>query len=216
MLRIRTLSLSAAALALSTASVLAADLTYEPAPAAVVAAPAGFSWTGPYVGAIVGYGWGDFKATNGGNSGKVDADGAKVGVYAGYNFDMGNNIVLGVEADVNWSGLTGYDEPLRAKETWDSTGRFRAGYSFGRVLAYGTGGAAMAGAKVEGYGASDSNTHFGWTLGAGVEAAVTNNITARLEYQYADFGKESYNLDGLGADVGFSTNVVRAGVGMKF
>src|SRR5690606_26046155 len=57
MLRIRTLSLSAMALALSAAPVLAADLTYEPAPAPVETSVQGFSWTGPYVGAMVGYGW---------------------------------------------------------------------------------------------------------------------------------------------------------------
>ncbi|MCX5493240.1 porin family protein [Kaistia dalseonensis] len=215
MLRIRTLSLSAAALALSTASVLAADLTYEPAPAAM-AAPVGFSWTGPYVGAIVGYGWGDATAHHTFYNNSVNTDGAQIGVYGGYNFDLGNQIVVGAEADVNWADTTGYNAPDRFKENWDSTVRARAGYSFGRVMAYGTGGIAFAGGKVETAAGDDSNAHVGWTVGAGVEAAVTNNITARLEYQYADYGKETYNIGATSTPVDFNTNVIRAGVGYKF
>jgi len=217
MLRIRTLSLAASALALGAAPALAADLTYDPAPAPYVAA-AGFTWTGPYLGAVLGYGWGNFNVDTGFGASSPNVDGAKLGGYAGYNFDLGNNIVLGVEADLNWDNFDGgYAMNGSVKQEWDSTARLRAGYSFGRVLAYGTGGAAVSGAKVDSGLNSDSNTHWGWTLGAGVEAAVTDHITARLEYQYADYGSEVYST-GLGAasNVDFSTNTVRAGVGYKF
>lgn len=213
MLRIRTLSLSVAALALSTASVLAADLTYESAPAPVMVAPAGFSWTGPYLGAIIGYGWGEFNTANG----SLNADGVKLGVYGGYNFQMDNNVVLGAEADLNWDDFTGYNSAAgRATQNWDSTARLRAGYSFGRVMAYGTGGMAFSGATVDSGNYSDSANHFGWTLGAGVEAAVTSNITARLEYQYADFNNQTYETPAGSTSIDMNTNTIRAGVGYKF
>lgn len=218
MQRIRTLSLVAAgALALGAAPAIAADLTYEPAPAPMTATP-GFTWTGPYLGAILGYGWGNFNIDNGITSSSPKADGAKLGAYAGYNFDVGNNIVLGVEADVNWDNLSGgYGLGGSVNQDWDSTARVRAGYSFGRVLAYGTGGAAVTGASVDSGLVDSGNTHWGWTLGAGVEAAVTDHVTARLEYQYADFGKEFYQTGiGTGADVDLNTSTIRAGVGYKF
>jgi outer membrane immunogenic protein len=43
---------------------------------------------------------------------------------------------------------------------------------------------------------SDSNTHLGWTAGAGAEAFVTDTITTRLEYRYTDYQSETYNLGG--------------------
>ncbi|MBN9027678.1 MAG: porin family protein, partial [Rhizobiales bacterium] len=85
-------------------------------------------------------------------------------------------------------------------------------------LAYGTGGAALSGAKasVDGAG-SDDKTHMGWTVGAGVEAQVWNNVTARVEYQYASYGKEHYDIGAPGGtDIDFNTNTIRAGVGVKF
>ncbi|MGX9117301.1 outer membrane protein [Mesorhizobium sp. BHbsci] len=33
-----------------------------------------------------------------------------------------------------------------------------------------------------------SDTETGWTAGAGAEYAFTDNLTARVEYRYADFG----------------------------
>jgi outer membrane immunogenic protein len=218
MLRIRTLSLSAIALALSAAPVLAADLTYEPAPAPMATSVQGFSWTGPYVGATVGYGWSSNDASNSLAFGSINGDGFKGGLYAGYNFDLGNSWVIGAEIDANLDDVSGSNARGIVRQRWDSTARARVGYAFDRYLAYGTGGAAISGASANSYwGGTESKTHMGWTIGAGVEAQVWNNVTARLEYQYADYGKEHYNIaPNGGTDVDFSTNTIRAGVGVKF
>ena len=42
--------------------------------------------------------------------------------------------------------------------------------------------------------ASDSNTHFGWTVGFGAEAKITQNFSAKLEYLYIDLGSQEYNF----------------------
>jgi len=218
MLRIRTLSLGAMALALSAAPVLAADLTYEPAPAPLAPAAQAFSWTGPYVGALVGYGWSSTDASSRNAFGSVNGDGFKGGLYAGYNFDLGNQWVIGAEIDANLDDVSGSNAIGGFRQKWDGTARARVGYAFDRYLAYGTGGAALSGAKasVDGFG-SDDKTHLGWTVGAGVEAQVWNNVTARVEYQYASYGKEHYDIGGAGGtDIDFSTNTIRAGVGVKF
>lgn len=219
MLRIRTLSVAAAALALSTASALAADLTYQP-PVDTPIAPAApaFTWMGPYVGAILGYGWGSFSTGTVPYDTTVNADGVKIGGYAGYNFQGASPWVFGVEADLNWDDLSGrYSVNGTIKQNWDSTARLRGGYSFGRVLAYGTAGAAVSGAELDtGYG-TDKQTHWGWTVGAGAEAMVTQNVTARLEYQFADYGSKTYETGtGSTADVDFHTHTIRAGLGYKF
>lgn len=58
-----------------------------------------------------------------------------------------------------------------------------------------TGGGAFRDARygysVPGLTIRMSENRFGWTVGAGVEHAFTNNWTARIEYRYSDFGKSS-------------------------
>ncbi len=218
MLRIRTLSLATAAiLALSAAPAMAADYSYDQP--AVLAAPVGFTWTGPYVGAVVGYGWNTFERTSGfGNGRSLNAEGGKIGLYGGYNVELGNNIVVGGEADLLWDNVKGNSSDFgNVNQNWESTLRGRAGYSFGRVLAYGTGGVAASGVRVDTGAFSNSATHWGWTLGAGAEAAVTDHITARIEYQYADFGSQLYRTGfDTASDIDFNSGTVRAGLGYKF
>ena len=45
--------------------------------------------------------------------------------------------------------------------------------------------------------ASDRQTHVGWTAGAGVEAMITPNISAKVEYLYADLGWEKHQAPGV-------------------
>ncbi|HWJ73012.1 MAG TPA: outer membrane protein [Kaistia sp.] len=219
MLRIRTLSLGAACLAFGALPAAAADYSYDAPAATAFAAPVGFTWTGPYLGAIVGYTWSTFEASNGLLGGRsIDAEGGKIGGYAGYNYELGNNVVVGGEMDLNWDDVKGNTRSFGSvDQTWDSTIRARAGYSFGRVMAYGTGGAAVSGARIDTGAFSSSATHWGWTLGAGAEAAITDHVTARVEYQYADYGSQLYRTGvGTASDVDFTTGTIRAGLGYKF
>ena len=65
---------------------------------------------------------------------------------------------------------------------------------------------------------SERQTHNGWTIGAGTEYAVTDNVLLRAEYLYTDLGTRNYLggvfAGGVDANVNFST--VRAGVSFKF
>lgn len=210
----RAVLLSTAAIAFA-APAFAADLTYEAPPAAdSYTPPAGFTWTGPYLGVVIGYGTGDFDADAA--PGDLDVDGFQAGVYGGYNFDLGNQVVLGVEGDILWSGVEGDASDGEADESFNSTLRGRVGYTMDRYMVYGTGGLAVANAEVDDTIESDSNTHVGWVVGAGVEAALTDNVIAKVEYQYQNYGAESYDLSGGETDVDYATHSIRAGVGLKF
>ena len=65
-------------------------------------------------------------------------------------------------------------------------------------------------------GLSNEQTHLGWTIGAGVEAMIAPNITARLEYLYADLGRETYTTTLGPTRVGFDTSIVRTALNYKF
>ncbi|MFL5184480.1 MAG: outer membrane protein [Microvirga sp.] len=229
---------SVALLGLATGA-LAADLPSRSAPAPIIAAVPVFTWTGFYVGAQIGYGWnandndivlpsgfvvqsGDF-----GDSG----DGFLAGVHAGYNVQLGS-FVVGVEGDVE--GVFGDDNddvviigPGGAVFTnygfagnaldWQGSIRARAGFAFDRALIYATGGFAFAGVS-DGFGIlGNDDTLSGWTLGAGIEYAFTNNLTTRLEYRYTSYegGDNFFDNVSLGSnDIEFHT--VRAGISYKF
>ena len=92
---------------------------------------------------------------------------------------------------------------MNAKASLDWLGTTRAKVGFvvtpdNRLQIYGTGGVAYGGGSSH-FNVYDSNynaywsgnpssTRVGWTVGAGVEYAITNNVTIGAEYLYADLG----------------------------
>ena len=58
----------------------------------------------------------------------------------------------------------------------------------------------------------DDDTLHGWTIGGGVDYAVTDRVFTRLEYRYNDFGSGTLG----GSDVDFNQHVVNVGLAVKF
>ena len=240
---------AASALALTAApSAQAADVVMNQEPAPVVAAPA-FSWTGFYAGGQIGGSWSDTDQKIKGRSdakdfagfGKSfspDPSGFIGGLYAGYNYDLGNNIVLGADTDWIWgdmdesdskSYLKGTEDEFKVsgkiKEKWAGSTRARIGYSMDRWMPYFAGGVAYA--KIDSDAkfsdadgvyskASGNKTLTGYTLGAGVDYAMTDHIILRAEYRYTDFGDKDFGNKDFKYNVDYKTNDVRVGVAYKF
>lgn len=198
----------------------AADLPSRKGPvAAPVYIPPVFTWTGFYVGANAGYGWGNVN-TNGGvaitNTG--DLDGFVGGAQVGYNYQMGQ-FVLGLEADIQGADLSTGDKlgGLPVKTDYFGTVRARAGIAFDRFMPYVTGGWAYGNVKtsVPALGFSNDSSHTGgWALGGGLEYAITNNLIAGVEYLYVDLGDK--RILNTGDKVGTDFSVVRARLSYKF
>lgn len=149
-----------------------------------------FSWTGFYLGLNGGGGWGRSSWDRAGN---VDLSGGVLGGTAGFNWQMGQ-VVLGVEADADWSGVGGTTLAACApgcttQNDWLGTLRGRLGYAFDRFLPYVTGGLAAGDVRATTPGfAGASQTNLGWTLGAGLEVAIAGNWSAKAEYLHVDLG----------------------------
>jgi outer membrane immunogenic protein len=222
----------AAASILGAAPAPAADLPPVPAryPAPIVQAPA-FNWTGFYIGGNAGYGfaqWTTDVSLNGASQ-RIDAEnlkGAIAGGQAGYNWQTGP-LVLGVEADLQWSGQksTATVGILTATDRISSfaTLRGRVGYAADRVLFYGTGGWAAGTWRSEltvaGLGtASYPVSRGGWTAGAGIEAALGAGFTAKVEYLFLEGGRnvDSASLPGVTFTSRTRDSVVRIGVNYLF
>ena len=207
-----------ALLALSTAT-LAADVVGQEPPVPEAVYVDAFSWTGAYIGINGGYAWTKGEFSVGGASVDEDFNGGLIGARAGYNWQMGNNFVGGIEVDVDhlWNKNTyvfgGAD--VEAGSDWQGSARLRIGYALDRTLLFATGGVAIANAfvKVPALGFDESKTFTGWTVGAGIEHAFTDNWVGSVEYRYADFGSETIgNL----VDVDLKQNALRVGLAYKF
>ena len=173
--------------------------------------PSDRDWSGIYLGVLLGYSFGESDLEPGPN---VDTDGFDGGVYAGYNYQF-NNWVTGVEADMVLSDVEGAGAGTKVKQDWSASIRVRAGYSLESFLLYGTGGLAASGNELSGGGSKDSETLLGWTVGAGIESMITDNVTARVEYRYSGYEDKVFSLGApTGSDL--TTSTVRAGVGVKF
>jgi outer membrane immunogenic protein len=211
------LLLAAIALGLSAAPALAADVgTPEPLPVpeVVAAAPAN-DWTGFYLGALLGYSWADAE-TDDDDAGDFSVDGIDGGAYAGANWQAGS-FVFGAEADVLLSGLEDTSDDLTVDQGLNGSLRARAGIALDQFLLYGTGGAALTSLDVSDDDGGQEDELWGWTLGAGAEAMVTDNVTARVEYRYTDYEDKTFSLGDEGdVNTDFSTHSLRAGLGVKF
>jgi outer membrane immunogenic protein len=202
-------------------SAAAADLPVKMYTKAPVA-PAPYNWTGFYVGLNGGGSWGkqdNALATIAGatlltNSAKLN--GVVGGGQIGYNWQF-NQVVLGLEADLDASGQKGDGDPLFAfavgnlfnaggaaathaytdKLDWFGTVRGRLGWAMDRWLPYMTGGWAYGHGAISGITIttipttttfSASQNYNGWTVGAGLEWAFMNNWSVKAEYLYINLG----------------------------
>jgi outer membrane immunogenic protein len=241
----RLLMASVSAVALGEAAI-AADIP-PTAPPPVYAPPVPiFTWTGVYVGGQIGYAWGNQNINLGDNFGDFvtagfSASGVIGGAHVGYNLQL-NQFVLGLEGDVDGSSLSntvsGVIFPLgiptfatyNSKADIQGSIRGRVGYAWDRVLVYATGGIAFLGVNAtlttgfpfSSYN-STSSARVGWTIGGGLEYAVTSKWSIRSEYRYADFGQSTifptdFGLSGLGVFINrhVTENRVQAGFSYKF
>ncbi|MDB5225359.1 MAG: hypothetical protein JWL87_311 [Candidatus Adlerbacteria bacterium] len=239
----RTRFLALATLALSSLPFSAAQAA-DVGPGYKSPAPAAFRdrWEGFYIGATAGYGFGNTKQTaTGFDLDSISTNGPLVGITAGANW-MRGNIVWGFETDLNWAGFSGNSSidrcagciftatsDIDTEAHWFGTTRGRLGYSMGSFLPYITAGIAYGGLTVTdrfsvgGYQSTTTEKHmaFGPAFGAGVEWAIGNDWSAKIEYLHIDLnGGSSSMTDSRGNSADYSTklreNIVRAGLNFRF
>jgi outer membrane immunogenic protein len=171
------------------------------------------------------------------------------GVQGGCNAQFAS-FVIGFEADASWlygrqsrTVTVGAGAPVAAGDfmtneveaTFLATARARAGVALDRVLLFVTGGAAFGTIKTTdtlgtfgGTLVSTTNTtanRTGWTVGAGLEYAITQNWLFKAEYLYVDLGSFDAGIACVLAciDVNDTTvhhkytdHVARIGINYKF
>lgn len=174
-------------------------------------------WEGVYIGVHGGYAWADSAVI----SAIVDPtspSGGFGGFQFGYNYHIAPNWVLGYEVDVSFgdisdvSGLAVFGDQ---KVEVFGTARARLGYVQGPWMFYATAGAAYAKHELNRPAAlfALDRPQVGWTVGAGLEYALSRNWSAKVEYLYADFG-DSFTDGPLINELSMSS--VRLGLNYRF
>jgi outer membrane immunogenic protein len=172
----------------------------------------------------------------------TNISGGLAGGQIGFNYQMGH-WVGGLEAQASWADLTGSTPcsillagaPVTTACTGTSkvdalgTVAARLGVAFDRTLLYAKGGGAWTHDKynvavtsaVLPPTANASETRWGWMVGAGIEHAFTNHLSAKIEYNYMDLGTERVRFtasDGTtnDADIRQRVHVVKVGLNYRF
>ena len=168
------------------------------------------NWTGAYIGADIGGAWSNIQSSfGGGNASSVIG-----GVYAGYNWQLAPQWLIGIEGDANWADLT---VPAGSGDVnWLGSLRGRIGWSpTATTMLYFTGGAAWGTVSIPGVDTLPATqTKTGWVVGGGLEwAPWANNWLVRAEYL-------NYNFTGILLGAGSRTDLTiseaRGGVAYKF
>jgi outer membrane immunogenic protein len=134
------------------------------------------------------------------------------GGQVGFNYQAGW-FVGGIEGDFDWAANNnnnavgvvlpvsgGHTIAVTSHDRWISTLAARLGVAANNWLFYGKVGGGWVGNN--GFNVADlttgssisigSNTRSGWLAGAGIEWAVTNNWTVKVEYDYLGLGSRSF------------------------
>ncbi len=193
-----------------------APLLAEPARAADAAAPLppapalpAYNWTGGYLGFHFGYGGGSFgprtnPVLDEGVIFPPTITGLVGGYQIGWNVQLPDRFVLGVEADVTFPspiarGAT-RPAPFNTKLDYVATARARVGHAFGSLLPYVMGGIAWGQTQADLNDAngnvvfSHASAHGGWTAGAGVEFPIAGKWIGKVEYNYLDLAPTTFVL----------------------
>ena len=177
------------------------------------------SWTTCYAGLNGGGVWSSFGFTGGGQ--------------VGCNWRGNYQLVWGGEADLQYTGLDGSRDVFAPnasahqdfRSRWLATVRGRFGWLANEnMYFYATGGLALANVNTDSTvnfngivnNVSNSTTHAGWTLGAGLEWRFDRQWSAKVEYLYVDLGHATNVLPISNNDHSLTENIFRIGVNYHF
>lgn len=192
------------------------------APVAFAPPPPPFTWTGIYVGGNIGWGWTSVTLTDVGpdfpgpgvpaatqvfplgTQNSISQNGFLGGAQLGFNYQI-SQFVVGLEGDFDYTAIknnqsAGVFGGANYTDPWTATFDARFGVALNRALLYGKAGGAWMQEKYNVTSGIDSSamtgtfSRWGWTVGAGLEYAILDNLTAKVEYDFMDFGSQNQAL----------------------
>ncbi|GGD30278.1 outer membrane protein [Sinisalibacter lacisalsi] len=120
----------------------------------------------------------DFDGAYGGAYGRINPNGtfnndASVGAFAGYNMDVGNGMIMGVEGELDYDFNSEWGAP--GDDDLTASANLRAGVDAGAALVYGKAGV--------GYSTAGTAA---WNVGGGADVPIADDYFMRGEVERAD------------------------------
>jgi outer membrane immunogenic protein len=159
------------------------------------------------------------------SAGLDDAEslGPIAGVQMGYNFATGSDLLIGAEVSVSAGHSTdsmtrpffggGQTLYVERELTGLALVQGKLGWSVGEVSVYGLGGLAFAtGSLSDGEGSvsfAGDTFYNGWTLGAGVDVAVTENVSIGAAYNYVDLSANEVEANRLVVNQDLNSHIAK-------
>lgn len=182
-------------------------------------------WNGLYAGLHLGGGTSSYQMANftinDGNAQDYNfgnADTTIAGVHLGYDYQFANNLVVGIggeysklksDMDMEITGIQG----TKVEGNWIAGVNARVGYAISDVLIFAKAGYAIAdmegtyrrARRIDGElvwaGASDKSRLSGWSIGGGVEYAMTKHISLSGEYSFTNLRKGGFETPELNGGI---------------
>lgn len=182
-----------------------------------------YNWTGFYVGGAVGAGAGVYEQSSdfGDEFNGIGGEGIFGELNVGYDYDFGT-WVAGVMVDGRYSGISADFTGTSLDADYGFDILARAGVKVSEAtLAYALAGYSWqhfdvdAPAGIPGGGDFDWDSS-GFSVGGGLETALTEKVSVNLEYRYTQYAGEDFGNDIGGGEIEPSFNTVRIGAKYKF
>ncbi len=181
-----------------------------------------YDWSGGYAGMTAGYGWmdGHFE-TAGYPPAQSELNGSSLGVFGGFNIALYQALILGVEGDVEYNfqdvTVSSTFGTFNGGVDLQGSARIRLGYALDRLLIYGSAGWSGAHLEANLTGVGEASGNFtGFTLGAGIDYAVTDVIFGRIDYRYTDYSSGNIIFGPASVNADLTQQTVKVGLGIKF
>lgn len=178
------------------------------------------NYSGFYLGATLGYVDGEDKLTESsdgevnGYTSKTTPKGWLLSALGGYNWVLQNNILLGIEGDLDYrnaddrsdffeDGDVDPDYSVKSDLKYAASLRGRLGYLLknDKTLVYATAGLGAANIKRTYFdndseiSQSSTDTQTGIMAGFGLEQSISDVLSIQAEYRYADYGDKAVSPD---------------------
>lgn len=169
--------------------------------------PKVLDWSGPHLGIFSGYALGNWTG-DAPDYPHQPMNGWLGGVAVGYDIQLPNNWIAGIEGDVSLTDIKQTDNYIDAAMTlkidYLATLRGRLGYALNRTLFYATGGMAVAHLDLTAnqyhpggpinppFQATADNMHYGYAIGGGFQWAMLDNMSFKTEYLWIDLPNKNY------------------------
>jgi opacity protein-like surface antigen len=190
-----------------------------------------YNWTGLYGGVSFGGVFNREDVTTPLGIFSTDPSGVLGGVQLGYNYQF-SPWLLGIEAELAWTSAEGVanfantvtSATITSDHNWYDTVDGRLGYVMGPLLLYAKAGGAWMNADYRltvntglNGSATMSSTRAGWTAGAGLEYMLSPRWSAKVEYDYLDFGSSTLGFaTPFGTGLTFKTQINEVKAGLNY